>query len=73
MVLGPEHAGNVARSGMSRRDARMFLYETARIAIDALGATDKFPRKTMAPWMLALGPEDGTVPVVGPLTTYFSA
>jgi hypothetical protein len=36
LVLGPEHAETIARSGLTRRDVQEFLYERARVPVDRI-------------------------------------
>jgi hypothetical protein len=64
VVLGPEHAGVIARCGFSKQDIRDFLFESARIPVAAIstGNLDRFKR-TNPERFVKLGSED-RVPLV---------
>jgi hypothetical protein len=64
IVICPEHAANIAREGLGRRDVRMFLYERARVSIAELDRVGKWNTRVRPPWMFLVRPEDETVPVV---------
>lgn len=36
IVLGPEHAGTIAKAGFSREDVQAFLFENARVSVDRI-------------------------------------
>ena len=54
VVLSPEHAGALARAGLTRRDVQTALWERARLPISALPASSH--RRRARPGVRAAGP-----------------
>lgn len=65
VVLGPEHASNIAASGFGIRDIQLFLYEIARLPLELVNNINMAGLQTWPAWLEAyatLGPTH--VPVV---------
>jgi hypothetical protein len=64
VVLGPEHAQQIAASGMTRRDVQIFLFENAR---NTVGDLRNRAMWNMMNWPKWLNKEDDrtTIPLVG--------
>jgi hypothetical protein len=59
VVLGPEHAAVIARSGFSKKDIKRFLFENARVPMSSIPKSnlDRFI-KTNPDRFVSLGPDD---------------
>ncbi len=58
-VLGPEHAGVLARDGYSKRDVKQYLFEKGRIPLSRFAAgTRRGIRERRSRWFDAIGDSD---------------
>ncbi|MBI2197384.1 MAG: hypothetical protein HYU42_02105 [Candidatus Rokubacteria bacterium] len=64
LVLGPEHAATIARSGFSRRDVQEFCFNHARMALRELRLGGMYGIHEWPAWMNAIQDEDVRLPIV---------
>jgi len=63
VVLGPEHAEVIAKSGFSRKTAQQYLFEHARISLDRVGKKKLDEASTWGGYKKRLAEWGGRIPV----------
>ncbi len=63
VVLGPEHAAVIAKSGFSRRGAQQYLFERARVSVDRIGRKKLDEASTWGGYKELLDEWSGRIPV----------
>jgi hypothetical protein len=63
VVLGPEHAEVIARSGFTRKSAQEYLFEHARVSVDRIGKKKLDEASTWGGYKKELESWNGRVPV----------
>jgi hypothetical protein len=61
VVLGPEHAATVAKSGFSRRDVQLWLYENARLPLSKYKTGGMWGMQIWPRWKEAISDDDALV------------
>ncbi|MBI4507348.1 MAG: hypothetical protein HY691_17600 [Chloroflexi bacterium] len=66
VVLGPEHAAEIARAGFARRDVQQYLFEHARMPVGELDGRGYYTSHGWPPWIDASDPQTPVPIVAGP-------
>ncbi|MCZ7686154.1 MAG: hypothetical protein M5U28_48300 [Sandaracinaceae bacterium] len=63
VVLGPEHAAVIAKSGFSRESAQQYLFEHARVSVDRIGNKKLDEASTWGGYKKRVEEWNGRIPV----------
>ena len=64
VVMSPEHAATVAKSGFDRADVQAYLFERARLPLRRLRQGNMWGMQAWPPWMEAIKDPDALIPPV---------